>query len=88
MASLTDKVMPQGPQFLDFVADSEPWAQYRLEDGTVIRVRVMLVKCINRNEYGEDGYPIYQMQFSQVLDVTWPDHVKAEAERRTRERQG
>lgn len=33
------------PKQLNFVADAEPWCRYTLEDGTEIKVRIMLVKA-------------------------------------------
>jgi hypothetical protein len=35
--------MPQaGPKLLDFVAESEPWNVYRLENCTVIRAKIVM----------------------------------------------
>ena len=72
---------------LAFSPVQEPWTIYRLEDGTMIRVRVMLVKVAPRLQdgrptYGPGGEPLIDMNFTQVLDVDWPEHIQAEIEAR------
>ena len=80
--SIRDKVTAAGPSFLEFAADQEPWCQWTLENGTVIRARLMLVKVIDEGTIANDGAPRYQCQFQQVMDTTWPDHIKREIEAR------
>jgi hypothetical protein len=54
---------------LCYVADAEPWASYTLEDGTRLRVKVVLVKVF-RVGVDDAGGPKYECQFQQILDVT------------------
>lgn len=66
------------PMPVEFVADSEPWCKYTLDDGTVLRIRVMLVK-VTRDGVDVNGNPNYQLQMQQVCDVTPSDLAIASA---------
>jgi hypothetical protein len=57
---------------VEFVADKEPWCQYTLDDGSVIRIRIMLVKCV-RDGLNAEGKPQYGLQMQNVCDVTPSD---------------
>lgn len=57
---------------VEFVADAEPWCRYTLDDGSVVRIRVMLVRC-TRDGLNEDGSPKYELQLQQIVDVTPSD---------------
>lgn len=78
--------MPQGQtKLLNFVADAEPWCQYTLDDGSTVRVRVMLVKAeqLGYHESGEmQGLPNIQLRFQQVMDWSPTDEQKKEASKR------
>lgn len=66
------------PMPVEFVADSEPWCKYTLDDGTVLRIRVMLVKC-QRDGVDSEGKPKYGLQMQQVCDITPSDLAIASA---------
>lgn len=76
-----DSMMPASKS-LEFVADKEPWAQYTLDNGAVVRVRVMLVKATATDQFSPDGFPLIQLGCQQVIDVDWPADIAAEAEKR------
>lgn len=86
MTSTADKFKPSTPKLLEYVARSEPWCEYELEDGTVLRVRIMVTKIIDLGAFGPEGFPLYNIACQQVIDMTWPDAVQAAAERRRNER--
>lgn len=45
---------------LDFESDKEPWTVYRLEDGTVLKVKTILASVARLiDRYKPDGEPIY-----------------------------
>lgn len=85
MGNLRDKVMPDSDKFIEYAADKEPWAQYTLENGAVIRIRVMVTNIIDTGNYNPDGSPWYNIKMQQVMDMTWPDDIKREIEARRRE---
>ena len=64
-----DKLKPAGPQQLNFVAEQEPMCIYALEDGTFIKVRLILMN-VTANGHLPDGAPKYDCQFQHVMHVT------------------
>ena len=85
---IQDKVMPSGNKFIEYAADKEPWAQYTLENGAILRLRVMVSKIIDTGQLAPDGAPLYNIQMQQVMDMTWPDDIKREIEARQRKAGG
>lgn len=80
--SIQDRVMPPAPKFLQYVADQEPWAQYTLENGAVVRVRIMVTKVEDLGVFLPDGQPSYKISMHQVLDVTWPEDIQRDIAKR------
>lgn len=72
----TAKFMPrnEGPQEVEFVAEKEGMNVYRLEDGTVLRVRLITMR-IDRDGWNEDGSPRYLLKFQQVIDGKYPPNL-------------
>lgn len=70
MEQLTQPV-PGDMKDIDFVAEAEPWGKFVLEDGTIIRVRLILmgVKIDPNNAINTDGTLRYLCNFQQVCDV-------------------
>lgn len=56
---------------LNFVTDQEPWNVYRLEDGTVIRAKIVMTRVtIREGAVTDDGFPIYDLRWQHIVDVT------------------
>ncbi|HVH79527.1 MAG TPA: hypothetical protein VM782_09075 [Stellaceae bacterium] len=55
---------------VEVVEAREAWSEYRLSDGTVLRVKPILI-AINRVEGAEatSGEPVYNMKSTLVTDV-------------------
>ena len=70
---IDQKFLPTKPRQVDFIAKSEPWCVYELEDGTVIRARLVMTKIIDDGKKTDDGQPIYQLGFQQICDTTFPE---------------
>ena len=52
---------------------SEKWNEYLLEDGTVIKMKLILKKILRvENEFDAEGNPVYVMQTTNVTSVTAP----------------
>ncbi len=62
-------------QLLNYVAEAEPWNVYRLEDGSTVRVKVVLTR-VEFNGLDADGKPNYQLGFQQIIDVVAGEHLK------------
>lgn len=56
---------------------SEYWNQYLLEDGSVIKVKLVATKIIRiDNEYDAEGNPVYFVQSTNVISVNSPENLK------------
>ena len=52
---------------------SEKWNEYLLEDGTVLKMKLILKKVMRvENEFDAEGNPVYVMQTTNVTAVTSP----------------
>ena len=73
---------------LAFTAKQEPWAIYELEDGSMVRIRIMLVKAIEHRgpdgkmAFGPNGEPMIEFKMQQIMDVDWSPEITAQIEAR------
>ena len=64
-------------ELIEVVKADEPWTQYDLSDGSVLRVRIVLSEIVRiDNEYDADGNPSYYFKASPVLSVRSLDELK------------
>jgi hypothetical protein len=54
----------------------ERWNEYDLEDGTKLKIKLVLAKVIRTNEYNKEGDPIYVVNTQNLLHVTVPEKFK------------
>ena len=59
-----------------FESTSEPFSQYTLADGTSVKVKMILLDAVRLDAYDEQGNPVYQFQFQQILGIVAPDSLK------------
>jgi hypothetical protein len=83
--NMPDKMYPfQGKMFsgqsLEFSSTSEPFSQYTLSDGTVVRIKTVLSDAVRLDTFADNGDPVYQFQFQQVLAVIAPDSLKRKSQ--------
>jgi hypothetical protein len=65
---------------MKFTAEQENWNVYRLEDGSEIKVRVILVSVKRRAEqFQENGDPVYDLNMQQIMHMDCPEHLKLQA---------
>jgi len=58
-------------------SSNEPWNNYLLEDGSLLKVKVVLTKVARvEGEYDKEGNPVYTFQFSNVSSVEVPKELK------------
>lgn len=56
---------------------SEYFNQYRLEDGTVLKMKLVATKVFRLDDrYDQEGNPIYFVQSTNVLSVDGPGGMK------------
>jgi hypothetical protein len=63
-------------QALKFDAASEPWNHYTLEDGSVLKLKVILLDVVRLEGVYNNGMPVYQFAAQQVLSVDSPEELK------------
>lgn len=62
---------------IPFEPERENFSTYLLEDGTTLRIKVVLTEAIRIDgEYQPNGDPVYAVQAAQVLAVTPPEHLR------------
>ena len=58
----------------------EVWSEYRLADGTVLRIKpVMITISRVEGEHTIEGDPVYNMKSTLVTDVRAPQELKKSA---------
>jgi hypothetical protein len=68
----------EGAKEVDFVEEKEFWNEYKLEDGTTLKVKLILRGVKRLDRFEPDGTPIYvinSMNVVRAVDV--PETLKA-----------
>ncbi|MGA3129623.1 MAG: hypothetical protein ABSD59_02410 [Terracidiphilus sp.] len=68
------KMYPGNP--VPFESTTEPFSQYALADGTTVKAKVILLDAVRLETFDENGNPVYQFQFQQILGIVPPDSLK------------
>jgi hypothetical protein len=67
-------------QDVDVLEAKEVWSEYRLADGTVLRIKpVMITISRIEGEHTIEGDPVYNMKSTLVTDVRAPQELKKSA---------
>ena len=67
-------------QDVDVLEAKEVWSEYRLSDGTVLRIKpVMITISRVEGEHTIEGDPVYNMKSTLVTDVRDPQELKKSA---------
>jgi len=62
---------------VDINQAGEKWNEYLLEDGTVLKMKLVLKKVMRiDNQYDHDGNPVYMMQSTNVSTITAPKNLR------------
>lgn len=55
---------------------SEPWCDYELSDGSVIRIKTIVSEIWRiENEFDANGNPVYYVKATNVLNVSPPGEI-------------
>jgi len=65
---ITPKDLEDGED-LDFTESKEGWNVYKLEDGTTIKVKLILRSVKRLKKWNPDGTPLYLIQSANVVRV-------------------
>ncbi len=62
---------------LSFQAAGEHWNEYLVDDGTVIRVKLVATEVLRLDgQYDGQDNPVYLLQSTNVMAVSSPDKLK------------
>ena len=68
------------PKDVDVLEAKELWSEYRLADGTVLRIKpIMIAVSRLEGEHTLDGDPVYNMKSTVVTDLRVPQELKKSA---------
>jgi hypothetical protein len=76
------KIRLQDGSFADativpFRGDVEHWNEYLLDDGTVVRMKLVVTEVARLDgEYDDEGNPVYVINSSNVTHVSAPEDLK------------
>jgi hypothetical protein len=63
---------------IDFTPLEESWATYKLEDGSVVKLRMTLVAALKSDQYDSSGNPIYLLTNQAAQRILVPEKNKIE----------
>ena len=66
---------------LGFKSLKEEWNEYQADDGTFLRLKVVVSEVVRLDDYDQDSKPIYVVKSSNVLSSSVPEHLKKGAAR-------
>ena len=69
---------------IDFVEEEEHWNVYKLDDGTKLKVKLVLRGVKRLNQFEPDGTPVYVINSMNVVRaVEVPPDIKAKPKKST-----
>ena len=66
-------------EIIGFRPNTENWNDYLLDDGTVLRMKLVVTEVLRVNDqYDQAGKPVYLVQSANVVAVDAPDELMKE----------
>lgn len=66
---------------MPFQTGGEHWNEYLVDDGTVVRVKLVVTQIIRLDgEYDAQGDPLYSVQSTTVSSITAPEELRQSEE--------
>jgi hypothetical protein len=66
---------------LDFTEETEQWNSYKLSDGTILRIKLILREVKRLKKWKPDGSPIYMINSQNIVrTVNIPKELKKKPE--------
>lgn len=64
---------------IGFRPSGEHWNEYLLDDGTVVRIKLVLTSVVRMDGvYDSEGEPVYFVNSQNVMGVSAPDDLRRE----------
>lgn len=65
---------PQNTTEIEILEAKERWSEYRLADGTTLRLRPVMIAVFRADgQYTPDGDPVHNMKSTLITDVRAPE---------------
>jgi len=55
---------------VDFDTIKEEWNEYKLKDGTSMKIKIVLVKVVRGDNYDQFGDPVYMVNTQNIVKVS------------------
>ena len=93
--SSSQPILPYDPSVpttqRDIKKAEEHWSSYTLDDGSILKIRPVLVDVVRaRNKFADDGTPMYFLKSALIINVKAPAKLrkKAPAKKKTGQQRG
>lgn len=64
-------------ELIDVTEAKEPWSEYSLDDGTIVRVKNVILEIWRFvDQYDAQGNPVYSVKGSPMITVIAPQQLK------------
>ncbi|GEM_PF-1311641 len=60
----------------EIVEEITPWSQFKLDDGTIIKIKVLVLSVLRTDQYTPSGEPIYSVKSHNVTISQSPEDLK------------
>jgi len=60
---------------VEFEPLAERWNEYRLSDGTLLKMKLVVTRIIRIDKYNDQGEPIYLVNSNNVLTASVPPQL-------------
>lgn len=67
---------------VDFKAPEEPWVEYKISDGTILKYRSSIMSIMKSDKYAENGNPFYFVDSQQQWRTYPPKELKGKPSER------
>ena len=68
---------PKEAELVEVTSSSEPWSNYLLQDGTTVRMKMILSEVWRViDEYDNEGNPVYVLKSSGIVNIQAQDDLK------------
>lgn len=61
---------------IDFESKGENWNQYSLEDGSILKIKTVLMEVVRLDHYNDNGDPTYQFVAQQIVSVQVAENLR------------